>query len=688
VSKVLRHDSDDPARDSLPLAEGALRAVLEGLPDATVGAARDGTIVFVNALAESQFGYRRAELIGRPIEVIWPERVRTRYRRNMELYFEVEHPLRFSERAYGVRRDGSEFVGEMSWGIVTTDDGPLLLAVGRDISERLAAEKRIRRQSTQQAAIAALGEFALSGLGPIDMSREAVERVALTLGVERVAVLEPEGNGRPVGCLASWGNPVHVGSEITVPIHTGEDVHGTLQAQAERQDAFGTEEHTFLTAVAHLLAITQSRQETDQRMRHQALHDPLTGLANRVLCRDRIAHALAHSGRAGGVAAVLFVDIDNFKRVNDLFGHAAGDQALIALARRMSATVRPADTVSRLGGDEFVVVCEDVNEVTALALGSRLAAVVQEPIDAGGIEHSHRLSASVGIALGTAASTDPDVLVGRADAAAYRAKEREGGGVELYDEGMRQRALARVRTERDLEGALERGELELAFQPIVSLADSTTVAHEALLRWRRADRRAVDPAEFIPVAEESGLIVAIGSWVLEHACARAAQLMCAPEAGETWVSVNLSARQIAEPDLLEVVTASLQRSGLPASCLRLEVTEAVLLDVTPAIAARLAQLNTLGVRLIVDDFGTGFSSWQRIQEFPVDAIKIDPSLVANLARDKSVTAIVASAVSLAAALGLGVVAEGVEQPSQAALLRELGCPLAQGFLFGRPASER
>jgi diguanylate cyclase (GGDEF)-like protein/PAS domain S-box-containing protein len=685
VSKVLGNDSDPPARDPLPLAEGALRAVLEGLPDATVGAARDGTIVFVNALAESQFGYRREELIGRPIEVIWPERVRKRYRRNMELYFEVEHPLRFSERAYGVRRDGSEFVGEMSWGIVATEDGPLLLAVGRDISERLAAEKRIRRHSTQQAAIAALGELALSGLGPVDVSREAAERVALTLGVERVAVLEPEPGGRPVGCLASWGNPVLAGSEIAVPIQTGADVHGTLQAQAERRNAFGAEERTFLTAVAHLLAITHTRQETDQRMRHQALHDPLTGLANRVLCRDRIAHALAHSERAGSVAAVLFVDIDNFKRVNDLFGHAAGDQALIALAQRMSATVRPADTVSRVGGDEFVVVCEDVTELTALALGSRLATAVQEPIEAGEAEHGHRLSASVGIALGAAASTDPDVLVGRADAAAYRAKERESGGVEIFDEGMRRRALARVGTERDLARALERGELGLAFQPIVSLVDSTTVAHEALLRWQRADLRAVEPVDFIAVAEESGLIVAIGSWVLEHACHRAAELMRARGAGETWVSVNLSARQIAEPDLLEVVTASLQRSGLPPSCLRLEVTETVLLEVTPAIAGRLTQLNTLGVRLVLDDFGTGYSSWRKIKQFPIDTIKIDRSLVANLASDQPDAAIVASVISLAAALGLGVVAEGVENQSQAALLRELGCPLAQGFLFGAPA---
>jgi len=657
--------------------------VLEGLPDATVGAARDGTIVFVNALAEAQFGYRREELVGRSIEMLWPERVRQRYRRNMELYFAVEHTLRFSERAYGLRHDGSEFVGEMSWGVVALKEGPLLLAVGRDISERLAAEKRIRRQSQQQATIAALGERALSAVGALDLSREATERVAKTLGVERVAVLEAELGDRRPGCLASWGSKIQAGSEITVQIHTGDELHGALVAQAVRENAFAAEEHTFLRAVANVLAMAHSRQRADQRMRHQALHDPLTGLANRALCRDRIAHALAHSERTASVAAVLFVDIDKFKRVNDLFGHAAGDQLLISLARRMAAAVRPADTVSRIGGDEFVVVCEDVNELTALALGSRVAAAVARPIFSG--ETQHNLTASVGIALGAAAATDPDVLVGRADAAAYRAKEPRSRGVEIFDEEMRQRALDRLRTESELEGALERKELGLVFQPIVSLGDRATVAHEALLRWRRLDRRPVEPAEFIPVAEESGLIVPIGSWVIERACRHAAELLRVEGARDTWVSVNLSARQIAEPELLDVVAASLQRNGLAPSSLGLEITESVLLHVTPPIVNMLQKLNQLGVRLVLDDFGTGYSSFRHLKDYPIDMIKINRSFVANLRRNRQDAAIVASVISLAAVLGVTVVAEGVEHESQAAMLADWACPLAQGFLFGRPA---
>jgi diguanylate cyclase (GGDEF)-like protein/PAS domain S-box-containing protein len=646
--------------------------VLEGLPDAAVGAGRDGLIVFVNSLAETQFGYRREDLIGKPIELLWPPNVRARYRRNLELYFELEHPLRFSDRAYGRRKDGTDFVGEMSWGIVETDQGPLLLAIGRDISARLDTEAQLRRQSAQQAAVAALGERALRGVGPAELSEDAAEHIRATLGVDRVAVLDGPKE------IAAWGADEAAVSRASIPIHTGDEVHGTLVAASSREHAFGDEEGSFLQAVANVLAIAFSRLRLEERIRHQALHDPLTGLANRALCRDRIETALALSERAGSAAAVLFIDLDNFKRVNDVFGHAAGDSLLIGLAQRMSATVRPADTVARLGGDEFVVVCQDVDERTALALGWRLSTAVQEPLEPGATQ----LSASIGIAFGTTAATDPDVLIGHADAAAYRAKERGPGGVEIFDEGLRRRAARRVRTEGELEGALDRHELELVFQPIVSLADGGTVGHEALLRWRRLGGREIEPAEFIPIAEASGLIIPIGSWVLEHACREGAAYA---HEHDTWISVNLSARQVAQPDLLEVVAGALRGAGVAPASLCLELTETALMGGTPAIVTNLERLDALGVRLVLDDFGTGYSSFQHLKDFPIDMVKIDRSFVANVGRGKQDAAIVASVVSMASALGMGVIAEGVESEAQADVLRELGCPLAQGFHLGPPA---
>src|SRR5215218_8014448 len=363
-------------------SEAAMRGLLEGLPDAIVGARRDGSIVFVNALAEELFGYPEAELLGKPISMLWPERVRERYERNTALYFQLEHPLRFSARAYGLRRDGSEFVGEMSWGIVQDEEGPMLLAVGRDITERLETERRLRRQSEEQSAVAALGERALRGVAPSDLAREAAERVGMALSAERVLIVEPAAGG--ISALASWGAgeeppdaragalaamrgqaPVAVDGGWSVAIRTGEEVFGAVTAYgASAPD----EQRAFLVAVANVLATAYARLRSEQRMRHQALHDPLTRLANRALCRDRLEHALAHAERSGSSAAVLYVDVDDFKRVNDLYGHAAGDAVLIALARRLAAAVRPADTVARLGGDEFVVVCENVDERVALGL--------------------------------------------------------------------------------------------------------------------------------------------------------------------------------------------------------------------------------------------------------------------------------------------------------------------------------
>jgi diguanylate cyclase (GGDEF)-like protein len=461
----------------------------------------------------------------------------------------------------------------------------------------------------------------------------------------------------------------------TLPIERA-DVHDDGSVSVHPDDALDEDGQSFVRALSSVLATAMWRRRDETRMRHEALHDPLTGLANRALCHDRLSHALARSGRSSADAAVLFIDLDNFKRVNDVYGHAAGDDVLIALSRRLSATVRPADTVARLGGDEFVVICEEISQEDAVMLGARLEEAMREPLTVDGVEH--RVSASIGIALGADGQVSPDALLADADAASYRAKAEGRARVELFDTRLRRDADERRRTAETLERALSLGQLRLAYQPIVALEDDAGVAFEALLRWDRADGGTAEPSDFIPIAEESALIVEIGAWALRRACEEAA-------AAGTEVWVNLSGRQLAQPDLPALVAACLRDSGLDPDRLRLELTETVLLHAPTTGVRNLADLKRLGAGLVLDHFGTGYSSLGHLRDYPVDGVKIDRSFVSELGHSDGDTAIVAAIVSLAAALGLDVVAEGVEEVVQARVLRELRCPFAQGFLFGVPA---
>jgi diguanylate cyclase (GGDEF)-like protein/PAS domain S-box-containing protein len=396
--------SGDAALNELLLAPAA---VLEALPDPVVATGRDTRIVFVNELAADLFGYSRDELIGQPVQMLWPERVRARYSRNMELYFATEHPLRFSTEVWGLRRDSSEFVGEMSWGIVETSAGALLLAIGRDISKQRATEDRLR-------AVAAMGERALAGADPWELASEAVE---LLRGALPVAAAEVRLTGGPPLVV---NGPV-TAAAIRLPVGSGDE----LLVASERE--LTDEETSLLHAVANILSTALARRRDEDRALYEAVHDPLTGLANRTLLRDRLSQALARSAREGGETGVLFVDLDNFKDVNDAHGHRTGDAVLAEIGERLQTAVRPADTVARFGGDEFVVVCEEVDVPSARALGDRLQEAIGIPITICGLEH--RLSASIGIALGR---SDPETLLGNADVAVYRAKANGRANIELF----------------------------------------------------------------------------------------------------------------------------------------------------------------------------------------------------------------------------------------------------------------
>lgn len=429
-------------------------------------------------------------------------------------------------------------------------------------------------------------------------------------------------------------------------------------------------------------------QAAEHALLHQALHDSLTGLPNRALLIDRLSQALARRERRRLEAAVLFLDVDRFKWVNDSLGHAAGDALLVTAAGRFESVLRPGDTVARFGGDEFVVLCEDLEtELEALAVAERLSDVLAAPFHLK--DREIRLSASIGIALSSSRHDTPDALLRDADAAMYRAKEKGRERIELFDDDMRTRAVARLETESALRRGLERGELTVYYQPIIEFASGRAVGLEALVRWKHPERGLVQPSEFIPVAEETGLILGCGAAVLAEACTHVARWNERhPGRPPLAVSVNLSAHQLLSGGLGGLVAGALERSGLEPRLLCLEITETVLMADAGASRAALEGLKDLGVMLALDDFGTGYSSLAYLRGFPVDVLKIDRSFVLGLGESAQDTAIVASVIALAHALGLRAVAEGVETSEQAARLQELGCDLAQGYHWSVPLTAR
>ncbi|MGY1666996.1 putative bifunctional diguanylate cyclase/phosphodiesterase [Geodermatophilus sp. SYSU D00696] len=435
--------------------------------------------------------------------------------------------------------------------------------------------------------------------------------------------------------------------------------------------------------VVHVTDVT-GRRRAEEALAHSALHDGLTGLANRELFADRVQQALLRTVRGGGSAAVVCLDIDGFKTVNDTLGHAAGDALLREVAARLRAAVRADDTVARRGGDEFAVLVEQAGggDDEALATSARVVEVLRRPVqlDAGPVT----LSVSVGVAVGRG-EVGAGSLIGDADLAMYTAELDGGNRVRLFEPGMRAAVQAARELERELGGALAGGEFRLVYQPVVALADRRVTGFEALLRWDSPRLGPVGPDRFVPVAEAAGLMGPIGAWVLREVCATgAAWRQAHPGAGDLTMAVNVSATQLTSPDLVGAVAAALADSGLPASALVLEVTETALVDDPERAAASLAALRALGVRLALDDFGTGYSSLAHLQQFTVDVLKIDRSFVHGIAEGDPLPAIVRGTIELGRTLGLEVLAEGVEHEHQARLLAEGCCDTAQGFLFARP----
>ncbi len=438
--------------------------------------------------------------------------------------------------------------------------------------------------------------------------------------------------------------------------------------------------------VCQLEDVTE-RRASGEALAHQAIHDPLTGLPNRTLFVDRLERELARAASTRARVAVLFLDLDRFKVVNDSLGHSAGDRLLVAIADRLSGAMRGDDVVARFGGDEFTVLCGNVSSSeNAEMIAERLAAAIAKPVAL--VEGEVFVTASIGIAISDGRSETPETLLRNADAAMYHAKELGRDRTELFDAPTHHRAVDDLRTGSALHRAIERGELRMHYQPVLDIARGALTGFEALIRWQHPERGLVPPSEFIPLAEETGLIVPLGVWALEEACRQAvAWHEAAVDGTRLSISVNLSPRQLAEPALPNEVARVLADTGLHADSLWLEITESTLMrDVESALSA-LGALRALGLHLAVDDFGTGYSSMAYLERLPVESLKIDRSFVSELGNRADSTAITTAIVSLAHALRLKTVAEGIEQSEQLVLLRSMGCEFGQGYLFGpaRPA---
>jgi diguanylate cyclase (GGDEF)-like protein/PAS domain S-box-containing protein len=683
-------------------------------------------IIDMNEAACRELGYARDELLGREVSVLFSDRTREQLQHEYALLLERPdgHDL---IRAKYRRKDGSRVPVEVTRRILRSEEGVYVVAIARDISERKKAKRRLALHAQRQEGIARFGQLAL-GRTELDRLFEEAVRTVHATGVDAAALIEmiPGSDqyvmraacgentagslgrpallagdsasrrvidtdapllvdaeylrGRPGRPWSEWMK--HMQSGVYVPIHGAEGTFGTLAMYSVRPGAFGAEDVRYAEAIASVLSSALRREHAERRLAHLAQFDTLTGLPNRNLLQDRLVQTLAQCRRKRWQAGVLFVDLDRFKLVNDTLGHHQGDALIAQVGRRLRSIVRPGDTVGRFSGDEFAVVLADLGRPDDAALvAQKVLDALSRPFDLGAQEAY--VTASIGIAVYPGDAEDAESLLKNADMAMYQAKESGRDAFRFFTAEMNQRSVARMQLNTDLRHAIERREFVLHYQPKVSLESRTPCGVEALLRWNHPARGMVPPAEFVPALEESGMIVQVGEWVLEEACAqikRWRQAGC----GDVPVAVNLSAKQFLRRDLDATIPRVVAAAGVEPRLIELEITESCLMANPEEAVRTLTALRQAGFRISVDDFGTGYSSLSYLARFPLSALKIDRAFVREVHRDPSAAAIVRAVIDMAQNLELTVVAEGIETDQQYAFLRRHGCQQGQGYLFSRP----
>ena len=665
------------------MEEANYRELVENASDIIYAHDLSGRFTWVNRACERVTGYSRDETLRLRIwDLVAPE-----YRAELEKNLSGELQT-FDVEVVG--KDGRRIPVEMRSRVVYRGQMPVgVQGIARDVTERRRAEEAVR-ESEERYALAALGSN--DGLWDWDLRENRIflsARWKQQLGAtgsemgdepdEWFDRVHPDDRERLFGDLSLHleGRTPHLETEHRVRHLDGSWRWMLVRGAAVRDEA----------GKAYRLAGSQTditeRKLAEEKLLHDALHDGLTGLPNRSLFMDRLGQALAFQQRRSDYRfAVLFLDLDRFKTVNESLGHMQGDVLLVQVAQRLRAMARPGDTVARLGGDEFALLLGDFTdpEEPQLAAG-RAQEALSAPYDLDGTEVF--VTASIGVAVGTPEYSRPEELLRDADTAMYRAKDLGRARHAVFHPDMHARAQALLQLDTDLRRAIDRGELRLRYQPVVSLFNGQITGCEALIVWEHPTRGQIPPGDFIPTAEETGLIIPIGRWALAQACADAkAWNGILPQGPGVSVSVNLSAKQLV-PRLLEDVRGALEGSGLPARRLRLEVTESVIMENAGPAAVLLGQLKALSVGLLLDDFGTGYSSLSYLHNFRFDTLKIDRSFVARLEQSGKQAEIVRTVVSLARALQMEVVAEGVENAAQAQQLQELQVDCAQGFWFSR-----